>query len=352
MANVLKSMFAKKEPIKIGHLTPLSGEYAYFGEWEKEGVDLAVEEANKKGGISGQKIIVLREDDQLDPAFSAALFNRLVHVYNVQAVVGSPSSDVLLAVAPVADKNKVVMLTALAGSTEISTASDYLFRTYPTTAQEGEQLASTVDRAGYKKAAIIYINNVYGIELAKSVKRKAAEFGIEILAMEGYRKDNADFAEPLSRIKEKNPQAVFLLGYPRDMELILRQARELEIELKYFAPDTFGDPKFQAGAGQAAEGVVYVAPVENMAPEFIENFKKKYKKDPNIFNAMTYDALNLLVLAIQRGGNNGEAIRNELLKVKDYQGASGIITFDEHGDAVNRPLELKTIKEGKKVSYR
>ena len=352
MPNLFKKTTSKSEPIKIGHLTPLSGEYAYFGEWESEGVDLAAEIVNQRGGINGQKIAIVREDDRLDPALSAALLGRLIDAQNVQAIIGSPSSDVLLAAAPVADKNKVVMLTALAGSTEISNASDYLFRTYPTTAKKGEQLAAAASRAGFKTAAIIYINNVYGIELAKSVRRRAAELGIEIAAVEGYRKDNTDFAGQLGRIKEKGPQAIFLLGYPRDMELILKQAKDSRIESKYFAPDTFEDPKFRAQAGRFAEDVIYVAPVETMAPEFIENFKKKYKKEPNIFNAMTYDAFNLLALAIQRGGNNGESIRNELLKVKDCQGASGIITFDEHGDAINRPLELKTIKEGKSVSYK
>jgi len=346
-----KKLFSSAEPVKIGHLTPLSGEYAYFGEWEKEGVDLAAEELNKKGGVDGREIIVLREDDRMDPALSTALLGRLIDAQNVQAIIGSPSSDVLLAVAPIAEKNKVVMLTALAGSTEISNASEYLFRTYPTTVQEGEQLAAAASRAGYKKTAVIYINNQYGIELAKSVKRKAGEFGIEISATEGYRKDNVDFSELLGRIKEKKPEAIFLLGYPRDMELILRQAKVLGIESKYLAPDTFLDPKFQAGIGHAAEGVVYVAPVEIMASEFVKNFRNKYEKEPNIFNAMTYDALNLLALAIKQGGNNGEAIKNELLKIKDYQGASGIVTFDEHGDAINRPLKLKMIKEGKAIDY-
>jgi len=346
-----KTLLVKKEPIKIGHLTPLSGEYAYFGEWESQGVDLAAEQINKKGGINGQKIVIARDDDRMDPALSRAVFERMIEVQNVQAVIGSPSSDVLLAVASVADKNKVVMLTALAGSTEISNASKYLFRTYPTTAQEGEQLAIAAGRAGCKSAAIVYINNAYGIELAKSVKRKAPECGIEILAMEGYRKDNADFAEQLGRIKEKNPQAVFLLGYPRDMKLILQQAGELGIESKYLAPDTFEDPSMIKNTGCLSEGIVYIAPEDNLAPGFVKDFQKKYKEKPNIFSAMTYDALNLLALAILRGGNSGEAIKNELLKIKDYQGVSGIITFDEHGDAINRPLQLKTIKEGKKISY-
>jgi len=352
MANVLKSMFAQKEPIKIGHLTPLSGEYAYFGEWEKEGADLAVEMLNKKGGINTQRVVILRDDDRMDPALSKAVLDRLIDTENIQAVIGSPSSDIALAVVPIIDKNKTVMLSTLAGSVKISTASRYLFRIYPQTAQEGEHLAVFARQSGYKTAAIIYANKIYGLELAKSVKRKAPECDIEILAMEGYRPETVDFKEQLSRIKEKNPEVIFLLGYPRDMGLILEQARDLQIKSNYLAPDAFGDPTLLASAGRLAEGVVYVMPEINFSPEFIKNFKKKYKKEPNLFNALTYDALNLLALAIKRGGNNGEAIKDELLKIKDYEGVSGIITFDEYGDAIDRPLELKTIKEGREVNYR
>lgn len=352
MANVLKSMFAKKEPIKIGHLTPLSGEYAYFGEWESEGIDLAVEEINKKGGINGRKVAVAREDDRMDPPLTVAILNKLIDTEKIQAVIGSPSSDVVLASAPIADKNKIVVMAALAGSVKISVASRFLFRIYPRTSEEGEKLAAVASQSNYKKTAVIYINNRYGLELAKSVKRNAAEHGIEILAMEGYRQDNKDFSEQLGRIKEKNPEAVFLLGYPLDMTIILKQAGELGLNAKYLAPDTFLDPSIVTAAGRITEGIIYVVPDENMAPDFVASFKKKYKKEPNILNAMTYDAFNLLALAIQRGGNDGTAIRDELFKIKDYAGASGIITFDENGDAINRPLQLKTIKEGKAVDYR
>jgi branched-chain amino acid transport system substrate-binding protein len=351
MANFLGKILDKKEPIKIGHLTPLSGEYARFGEWEKEGVDLAVEEINKKGGINGQKIVILREDDRLDPALDQALLGRMIDVQKIQAVVGSPSSDVVLAGAPIIDKNKITMITALAGSTKITAASKYLFRIYPQTTQEGEQLAIAASRAGYKKAVVIYINNSYGIELAKSVKRKASEFGIEILAMEGYRQETADFKDQLSRVKEKNPEVIFLMGYPRDMGLILKQAGELQFQSKYLAPDTFWDPDLLAIASRATEDIAYVIPEINFAPDFILKFKKRYKNDPNVFHVLCYDALNLLALAIGRGGYNGTAIRDELFKIKDYQGASGIITFDENGDAINRPLELRTVEGRKVVPY-
>lgn len=347
----LKKIFSSKEPIKIGNLAPMSGVYTYYGEWERNGVDLAVDQINKKGGINGQKVIILREDDRVDPALSRAVLARMIDTEHIQAVIGSASSEVVLADAPIVDKNKVAMITPLAGAARISTASSYIFRIYPTAGREGEKLVEVARQLGYKQIAVLYINNSFGMDLAKSVRRQAAQEGIEVLLMEGYRKDEVDFSEQLGRIKEKNPGAIFLLGYPQDTGLVLKQARELGIESKYLAPDTIIDPSFAETAGKASEGIIYVGPNEVLSPKFAADFKKKYKKEPNVFNALAFDALNLLALAIERGGYDGTAIRDEMLKIKDYPGASGIITFDEHGDAMNLPLNVKTIKEGKAINY-
>ena len=107
----------------------------------------------------------------------------------------------------------------------------------------------------------------------------------------------------------------------------------------------------EAAAGGAAEGIVYVMPNDTFPQEFIDNFKKKHGSLPNHFSALGYDAVNLLALAIARGGYNGEAIKKELLKIKDFPGASGIITFNELGQAINRPLALKTVKGGVPITY-
>jgi len=350
MANPLKSIFTKKEPIKIGHLVPLSGDYAYYGELEKEGTELAAEVINKKGGINGQNILVVREDDQADADKSVLALSKLIFTDKVQAVIGSISSDALLADTPIAEKNKVVLMSALAGTAKI-TAGDYTFRIYPSNTQQGEKLAEAALIAGYENAAIIYINNEYGLDLAKSVKGATSRSGIDISIMEGYRAETVDFKEQLARIKEKKPAVIFLLGYPKDIGIILKQAQAEGIAAKFLAPDTFSDPGVVAGARKITEGIVYIMPEEELSDDFINKFKKKYGRTPTVFNGLAYDALNLLALAIGRGGNNGTAIKDELLKMKDYQGATGNITFDEKGNAINRPLKLKTIKEGQPAPY-
>lgn len=340
-----------REPIKIGHIAPLTGDAAIYGDWEREGTELALAELNTKGGINGRQVVIVREDDKVDPAQSVTALNKLISVDKVQAVMGLPSSGETLAAAPVAEANKVVLMSDGAAAIKVSGAGDYIFRIFPSTAQEGDKLTDLAKSLGKMNAAIMYINNDFGSDMADIVSKSAAKKGINILASEGYSSDVTDFRTQLAKISGKNPDVIFLLGYPKDMGLILKQAGGMGIKAQFLAADAFDDPSIIATAGKFAEGVIYVLPSDQVTETFKANFKAKYGKDASIMNALSYDAFNLLALAIQRGGNDGTAIKNELYKIHDYAGASGIITIDGNGDAVNRPMVFKIIENGKAVAY-
>ena len=256
-----------------------------------------------------------------------------------------------MAAAPIAEKDKVVLLSPIATSSKISTAGDYVFRIYPDNAQEGDKLVAMAKKIGKTEAAIIYANNDFGSDMADMLAKKASLAGIDILDSESYSFDATDFRTQLAKIAEKKPSAIFLAGYPNDMALILKQAGEMGIKAQFFAPDTFDDPTILATAGKAAEGVIYIVPSDQTPESFKSAFKAKYGKDPDILSKMDYDAVNLLALAIQRGGNDGTAIKNELYKIHDYPGVTGPITIDSNGDAINRVLAFKTIENGKAIPY-
>ena len=228
-----------KKPIKIGNISVMTGDYAHYGDWEKGGIDLALEEINKRGGIDGRPVELIREDDQADPVRSVEAVNKLVHVDKIQAIIGPLSSDNLIADAPFVGKNKVVMLSTGASTATIPPADGYVFQIFPLTNQTGKRLVEVVAQRGNKTAAIIYINNAYGMDLAKTIRREAPAAGIEILTAEGYRPDNKNFAGQLSRIKAKKPNAIFMMGFPVEMGLILKQARELRMTTDFFCPGYF-----------------------------------------------------------------------------------------------------------------
>lgn len=352
MANFIGKILGKKEPIRIGNLTSITGEFAYYAEWERRGIELALEEINGKGGINGQPVQIVREDDQSDPVRSVEAINKLIREDKIQAIIGPISSDAVISDAPFVEKNKVVLMSAIAGAEGTSSGGGYIFKIFPNTDEEGKSLVMAASRRGNKTAAIIYINTAYGLGLTKTIRREAVGAGIEIVAVEGYKKGTADFSGQLGRIKKQNPNTVFLLGYSNEMGHILKQAREMGLATDFFAPNSFEGPAIRAIAGSAAEGIVYVMPFDKFSKEFSENFRKKYGHDPDFVDALNYDAVNLLALAIERGGYSGQAIKNELFKLKDYPGASGSITFDETGQAINRPLTLRVVKDGESVPYK
>lgn len=340
--------------IKIGHIAPLTGDAAIYGEWETQGIDLAVDEINAKGGINDRQVVVIHEDDQLDPATMTNALNKLITVDKVPAVIGETSSSGTLALAPIAERNKVVLISDGAAAISVSNAGEYVYRIFPSNALEGQKLVELASSLNLKDGAVLYINNDFGIGLAKEVSNDFVSAGGSISITEGYNPDATDFRTQLTKIKEKNPKVIFLLGYPKDMATILRQAQELGLKSQFLAPDTFNDPQVIEQAGNSAEGVIFVYPSNGDPTKwqvFNDKIKNKYGKDANIITAMAYDATNVLAEAMKKGPS-GEKVKEGLDQLKDYPGVTGSITFDKNGDAVSREMTVGIVKDGKFQDYR
>jgi len=138
---------------------PLTGDAAVYGEWDTQGIELAVEEINANGGVNGMQIKVIHEDDQLDPKTAASALNKLITVDKVPAVIGADASSVTLAIAPIAEKNHVVLITPESAAISISNAGDYIFRVFPSNAAEGTKLVELASNLNITNGAILYINN-------------------------------------------------------------------------------------------------------------------------------------------------------------------------------------------------
>ena len=145
----------KAETIKIGHIAPLTGDAAIYGEWETQGIDLAVAEINAKGGINGNQLTVIHEDDQLDPTSATNALNKLITVDKVPAVIGETSSTGTLALAPIAERNKVVLLSDGAASIKVSGSGEYIFRIYPSNALEAQKLVEIASSLNLTDGAIL-----------------------------------------------------------------------------------------------------------------------------------------------------------------------------------------------------
>jgi branched-chain amino acid transport system substrate-binding protein len=338
--------------IKIGCVFPLTGSGALWGQNGRKGVELAVGEINKDGGINGKKIHIIYEDSQTESRFAVASFQKLINVDNIQACIVDMISSNVLAIAPIAEDKKVVIISPGASSPKITNAGEYVFRNWPSDALQGKEAARIAfNKLGWQTAGIFYINNEYGDGLDPIFKKEFEKLGGKIIVEESFQQGSSDFRTGLLNFKNKKIDGIYLVGYPKEVPIILKQSEELKLKTHYLGTETFEDPAILTQAGSAAEGVVYLIPgtpndQSLMRKNFLENFKKKFNEAPGVPADVAYDAVYILKRAIDKAGYNSEKIKDQLYKLKDWEGASGLTSFDSNGDAI-KPFDVKTIKDGK-----
>jgi branched-chain amino acid transport system substrate-binding protein len=271
----------------------------------------------------------------------------------VPVIIGAFGSSVTLAIAPVAERNKVVLISASSTADKIRDAGDYIFRNVPPNARQAQTAVEfCLERLKAKRAAILYINNDYGISLRDEFKRRFQRAGGSIVAVEAYNPGARDFRSQLVKIKAAGPTVVFYPGHYQESGLILKQAKELGLKATFVGGDGSFAPELIQIAGNAAEGSYYTmmamgyGVADEEIKKFVTAFKRKYGEEPSVYAAYAYDALKLIADAIRRGGYTADGIKNALYETKDFKGVTGITRFDKNGE-VDKPFYIYEVKKGK-----
>ena len=225
---------------------------AEWGNNTKNGIDLAVEKVNNAGGINGRKLKILYEDTQGTPKNGVAAIQKLITIEKVPAVIDDSMSTQTLAMSPIAEKSKVVLLATGATAPKISEAGDYIFRIWNSDDLEGKVSAKFVyDDLKLYNAAILYINNDYGNGLESVFKKAFEKLGGRIISSESFGQGDTDFRTQLTKIKNGKPEAIYVVGYPKEIALLLKQATELKINSKVIGTVTIEDPNIIKLANKA-----------------------------------------------------------------------------------------------------
>lgn len=335
--------------IKIGAVLPLTGSAAVWGENAKMGLEIALDEVNQEGGVKGKNVKLIFEDSQSDPAKAVSSLQKLNSTEKVPAVIGDIASSSVLAMAPVAEREKVVLLSPGASNPDISQAGEYIFRNWQSDALEGEIDAKfAYHDMGYRKIAVLYVNNAYGGGLKDVFERTFKQLGGKILASEPFEQGAIEMRSQLNKIASTNPDAIYMPGYPPEMAIILKQAKEMKIRIQFLSVQAFDDPKILETAKEAANGVIFSVPKppdtsQNVVGNFVQKYRKRFNKEPGVCSDTGYDALKIIVWAMNEINEiSGPAIKDQLLKLRDFPGAAGITTFDKNGDVV-KPFIFKKV---------
>lgn len=338
------------EAIKIGVIGPFTGDSAEYGENIKKAIDLAVEKINIDGINDGKKIQLIYEDDECKPQIATNAINKLINVDRVNIIIDEACSSVALAEAPIAESSKTILMLATASNYQIKDAGDYVFRVYPSDAFQGKILANLIYNKGHRKVAILHLNNAYGFGLTEVFKEQFKQIGGNLIQIETFEHEATDFRTQLTKIKASNPDALILAGPASEVALILRQIKELNIDLPLFGSDSTKDNLLLDIAGDTAEGLTTLFPTitEGKTYQIFENlYVDKYKQKPEYYATFGYDAMNILASIINKtDSTNTDLIKNGLYSINNFEGATGIINFDDDGERLNVTYDIYTVRNG------
>lgn len=338
----------QKTTIKIGVVLPLTGDGAAYGKKEKNGIELAIQETNQALRDRNLEIIPVYEDSQGVPAPAVAAFTKLIDIDKVVALIGGAFSSSTLAMVPIADKKKIVVLSPSASSPKLSGSSKFFFRVWPSDTAEGAVMAEVaIARLQLKKIAILYGNNDYGLGLKDVFAQKIKEQGGQIATIESYNEGDSDFRSQLTKIKSMDVDAIYMPGYYKEFAKILKQAKELGVDAQFMSCGTFHEPEILQIAGNAAEGVVFVQPYFDRNSEapvtknFVASYEKQFGLEAGVYAAHGYDAAKILGEVIIDGNQDSPSIQIALLGIRDFPGVTGKTTFIEGGDVVKTYRVMK-----------
>jgi len=349
----------KAETIKIGCVLSTSGLLGPMGEDMMDGARLAVEEINANGGVLGKQIELIEEDDATEAAKCLERVKKLVDVDGVEVLVGGMTSGASKASgAYVADRG-VLIVSPSATAPEISDQAwtEWLFRTTPSDAFQGKVLAQVVLDEGFTRLATMVQDNPYGVGLESAL--------IDALEAEGWQGEHVvsvhfdqtkmDYRTELGIIEGANPDVVLAVTYCEDGIIVFKQALEMGLdEIAWLGCDgNYGDGMFAEPSCAEFMEKAIIAGTRAAGPsgatylEFAAGYKAFTGEYPSVYCDTTYDAIKLIALAIESAGvYDGEAIRDALLEIgQNYDGASGIITFDNIGDRVSGTFEIWDVVE-------
>ena len=345
--------------IRVGGVGELTGDIPAVGASFKNAAEMAVQEVNDAGGldVGGTKytIELFIEDNAGKADQSASAAQKLITQQNVVAIIGPNASRYAIPASEIAESSQVPMISPW--STNPQTTLDknnqpkkYVFRAAFIDPFQGRVVAKfALENLKATKAAVLYdIASDYNKGIAEFFKQTFEENGGQVVAFETYTTGDKDFSAQLTKIKDTQPEVIFLPNYYSEVPLQIQQAHRLGITVPFLGSDSWGSAELISLCGADCEGYYfsthYAADAATpVATKFIEAYKAKYGNTPDDVAALTYDSFGLLWQALQSAGKvDRQAVRDALAKIPSYEGVTGNMQFQEgSGDPVKSAVILQ-----------
>lgn len=346
---------AARAQTTIGAAAPMTGARALLGRNLKQGVDLAVSEINAAGGVLGKPLQVVFEDDQGDnPNAAINAVNRLIQVHKVPVMLGPHYTVAQLATQKIFCDAPIVSFTGASGIPVTTGGCKHVVRVRANDTTQAKALIEFVrSQLKVDKIGIIYVNDDFGKAGAQRVASVIEGYGLKPVAMEGHNPQDKDFSAQLGRLRNAGAAAVVLWTHDTEAALIVRQAKQLGLAMRFAGSTSLSEPSFVKLAGDAAGGVLSANDFVPGNPDpavqaFVKKYEARYKSLPEIWASAYYDATYLAAKAIEAAGSTDpDKIRAAMPNVK-YSGLLGSYRCEPEGDC-NHQIHIVEIVKGEPV---
>jgi branched-chain amino acid transport system substrate-binding protein len=332
----------------------MTGSMATFGESSQRGAQIAIDEANKAGGVLGRKLELVVLDDQGRAEEAGNAVTRLIDVHKAVAIMGEVASTLSLVGGRIAQRRKVPMVSPSSTNTQVTQIGDYVFRACFLDPFQGYAMAKFArERLNLNAVAILKdVRNDYSIGLSDSFRAAFTKLGGRIVAEESYSAGDTEFSAQLTKIKATAPQGLYVPGYYTEVGGIARQARRLGLTVPMMGGDGWESPELRNIAGKDIVGSYYsnhfaADKPSPRAKQFIALYQAKHNQAAPALAALGYDATLVIIDAIRRAKSaEPKALRDALAATKGLDAVTGKLTFDEHRNPVKPAVIVRVTESG------
>jgi branched-chain amino acid transport system substrate-binding protein len=330
-----------KDKIIVGVVAPLSGENAFYGDILKNGFNLAF--------ANDTNIVLKYEDSKFTQVGSISAINKLISIDKVKVVLGEVTSGNTMAIAPIAEKNQVVLFATIASADTLRYFGDYIFRNMPGNKIQGIAAAKFLfNDLEIKSVAVFGQNSEYGNNITSSFKEEFKKFGGIVKFDDSFLEGTKDFRTPLLKIKESGAQALYIPGNEIEPAIILQQAKELNLGIPIIGGDGSSTDNLIKMAGNSAEGFYCTNVLVDKSTDFYKAYRdlyfNKFNEEPGAYDAYAYEGAKIILTAIKDVGNSSVKIK-EYLYTHTFKSMTGDLKFDQDGE-VDRLWGVYQVKNG------
>jgi len=356
-----------KEPIKIGAILAITGNASWLGEPERNTILMIAEKVNAAGGINGRKIELVIEDCEGIPANAVTSINKLIKQDKVCAIVGPSRSGVAMALKPIAEANEVPLIACAAAEAIVNPISKWVFKTPQNDSDCVIRIFEHMKTVNISKIAIITGTTGFGNAGRKQLVSIAAKMGITIVADETYNPPDTDMTAQLTKIRGTDAQAIVNWSIVPAQSIVPKNMRQLTMKIPLYQSHGFGNINYVKQAGPAANGIIFPAgallafdslpadhPRKALLAKYAKDYKTKFNATASTFGGHAYDALTLVISALEKTGTDDKAaLRDAIESTTNFKGTAGTFNYSatDHCGLEKDAFELITVKDEKFVLY-